>query len=79
MSYCNYKPFCGQTFESLVSKKLEKNTSMDFEALKTLYHHYTYWINVSLLKKKYPRANRSILVTKELSKAIMSRSRLTLS
>ena len=34
MSYQNYKPFDSQTIESVISKKIEEKTSMDFEAFK---------------------------------------------
>ena len=34
ISYRNYKRFDSQTFESVISKKIEENTSMDVEAFK---------------------------------------------
>ena len=73
--YRDYKRFESQTFESVISKKIEESRSMDFEAFKrtivdTLDQH-------APLKKKYLRANHSSFVTKELlSKAIINRSRL---
>ena len=74
ISYRNYKRFDIQTFERVISKKIEENTSMDFEALKrTIVDTLD---KQAPLKKKYLRANHSNFVAKELSKAIINRSRL---
>ena len=74
ISHQNYKRFDSHTFECVISKKTEENTSMDFEVFKrttvdTLDKY-------APLKKKYLRANHSNFVTKELSKAIINRSKL---
>ena len=74
ISYRIYKRFDGQIFKSVISKKIEENMSMDFEAFKcTIVDTLDKY---APLKKKYLRANHSNFVTEELSKAIMNRSRL---
>ena len=74
ISYRNYKRFDSQTFESVISKKIKENTSMYFEAFKrTIVGTLDKY---APLKKKYLRASHSNFVTKELSEAIMNRSRL---
>ena len=64
------KHFDSQTIESVIFKKIEENTSIDFETFKcTIVDTLDKY---ALLK----RANHSNFVTKELSKATMNRSRL---
>ena len=66
--------FGSQTFESVISKKIEENTSMDFEAFKrTIVGTLDKY---APLKKKYLRVIDSNFVTKEISLAIRNRSRL---
>ena len=66
--------FGSQTFESVISKKIEENTSMDFEAFKrTIVDTLDKY---SPLKKKYLRVIDSNFVAKEISLAIRNRSRL---
>ena len=67
--YWNY-----ERFESVISKKIEQNTSMDFEAFKRTIVNTLDKRTPS--KKKYLRVNHSNSFTKELSKAIMNKSRL---
>ena len=43
-----------QIFESIISKKIEENTSVDFEALK---HHYQYIVSKRPIEKTYLKAN----------------------
>ena len=74
IQYRNYKRFGSQTFENIISKKIEKNTSVDFEAFRCTI--VDTWDKYAPLKKRYLRASHSNFVTKELSKAIMNRSRL---
>ena len=63
--------FGSQTFESVISKKIEENTSMDFEAFKrTIVDTLDKY---SPLKKKYLRVIDSNFVAKEISLAIRNR------
>ena len=72
-SHQNYKRFDSQTFESVIFLKIDKNMSTDSEVFNVPLS--IHWINM-IPSKKYLRANHSNFVIKELSKAIMNRSRL---
>ena len=71
ISYRDCERFDSQAFESVITKKIGKNTSMDFEAFKrtiidALDKH-------TPLKKEYLSANHSNFFSKELTIAIMNR------
>ena len=74
--YCDFKKFSNQQFRTELVKELNKNNfgENQFELLQTI--SLGLFNKLAPLKKKTLRNNKSSFTTKEVGKAIMTRSRL---
>ena len=76
IQYKDYKNFDYSIFNNILCKQTENLnfSELDFETIKKIFMKHL--DKFAPFKKKYIKANHSKFVTKELSKAIMLRSKL---
>ena len=74
IQYRDYKKFDYAVFNNNPRKQTENFSELDFATLRKIFIEIL--DKFAPLQKKYIRANHSKFVTKELSKAIMLRSKL---